>query len=546
MKKTVSILLFVFLVFSYINVLASDIVYDDIKNHWAEDVVEKWSGYGILNGYNGKFYPDNNITRGEFATVLNRILKFDISSEHTFDDLEEKFYKEHILCLVHQNIMYGYDNRIRPDDFITREEAGSMIFKALNLEKQDNFNIKFEDEDKISKWARESMITLVNEGYFKGNNNRLNPLLNITRAETVALIDRAFGEIILNSEKEEETENNVEEPVKEEASDVITEEIVDEIIDDAPFEFPYEENDEENKPVIETTIKEGVVQKSSRLVFEVVAKDINGILLDCIVKLDDVNIEPTWSDEAKASYTVEFFENGEHIIEVSATDSEGVSNTVSYSIMYEAAEYGEVIGKAVISVEAFCVGIGYIAVPTEIEIQEGVNCAYVLDKFLTSNNLSYTSAGSLDGGFYLSSIYDIKDFTPEFSEIITSSLEDSEYTLKKEGYTKNQLSEFDFTQGSGWMYSVNGNFPNMGLSDYYLQDGDVLRVQYTLAYGSDIGGVSGTGYTYAGDFFEMVNRDELTRLISEIGIENCSEYIDLITKPNLTADELNIILENLS
>lgn len=51
-----------------------------------------------------------------------------------------------------------------------------------------------------------------------------------------------------------------------------------------------------------------------------------------------------------------------------------------------------------------------------------------------------------------------------------------------------QLYEFDCGQGSGWMYSVNGAFPNVGCSSYTLQAGDVIRWVYTCNYGHDIGG----------------------------------------------------------
>lgn len=51
-----------------------------------------------------------------------------------------------------------------------------------------------------------------------------------------------------------------------------------------------------------------------------------------------------------------------------------------------------------------------------------------------------------------------------------------------------QLYEFDCGQGSGWMYSVNGAFPNEGCSSYTLQAGDTVRWLYTCDNGHDIGG----------------------------------------------------------
>ncbi len=50
------------------------------------------------------------------------------------------------------------------------------------------------------------------------------------------------------------------------------------------------------------------------------------------------------------------------------------------------------------------------------------------------------------------------------------------------------LYEFDCGELSGWMYKVNGWFPNYGCSRYQLKDGDVIEWIYTCDLGRDIGG----------------------------------------------------------
>ncbi len=50
------------------------------------------------------------------------------------------------------------------------------------------------------------------------------------------------------------------------------------------------------------------------------------------------------------------------------------------------------------------------------------------------------------------------------------------------------LYEFDCGAGSGWMYRVNGWFPNYGSSRYAVKDGDVIEWLYTCDLGRDIGG----------------------------------------------------------
>ncbi|NLW42941.1 MAG: DUF4430 domain-containing protein [Tissierellia bacterium] len=57
----------------------------------------------------------------------------------------------------------------------------------------------------------------------------------------------------------------------------------------------------------------------------------------------------------------------------------------------------------------------------------------------------------------------------------------------------NNLYEFDCGPLSGWMYKVNGWFPNYGASRYKLEDGDVINWVYTCDLGADVGDNSMTG-----------------------------------------------------
>lgn len=57
----------------------------------------------------------------------------------------------------------------------------------------------------------------------------------------------------------------------------------------------------------------------------------------------------------------------------------------------------------------------------------------------------------------------------------------------------NNLYEFDCGELSGWMYKVNGWFPNYGCSRYQLQQGDVIIWDYTCDLGRDVGGYYSVG-----------------------------------------------------
>ena len=54
------------------------------------------------------------------------------------------------------------------------------------------------------------------------------------------------------------------------------------------------------------------------------------------------------------------------------------------------------------------------------------------------------------------------------------------------------LYEFDCGEHSGWMYSVNGQFPNYGCSSCMVNDGDVIQWVYTCDLGNDVGNDNGT------------------------------------------------------
>ncbi|MGN0171584.1 MAG: DUF4430 domain-containing protein [Acutalibacteraceae bacterium] len=69
-------------------------------------------------------------------------------------------------------------------------------------------------------------------------------------------------------------------------------------------------------------------------------------------------------------------------------------------------------------------------------------------------------------------------------------MEYSEAPLYNSAYIKGiqNLYEFDVGPLSGWMYEVNGWFPNYGCSRYPLCDGDTVRLVYSCDYGQDVGG----------------------------------------------------------
>ncbi|MEG1501173.1 MAG: S-layer homology domain-containing protein, partial [Clostridiales bacterium] len=169
--------------------------YDDIGSYWGKDSIEKWSEKGIIEGTENHFRPGDKITRGEFAVILDRIMDYQLTSSVQFSDLGDKFYKDAILKCNKANVLQGSGDTVRPNDYITRQEAFVMICRAFYIEESNNSSADFADKSQISSWAMGSINALVNKGYIKGDKNKINPQGDLTRGEAVTLIDNIIEEL---------------------------------------------------------------------------------------------------------------------------------------------------------------------------------------------------------------------------------------------------------------------------------------------------------------------------------------------------------------
>ena len=194
MKKILSIIVVFATMAQMLPVFASASTYTDIENHWAKDPIEEWSGYGVINGYNNEFRPNDYITRGELAVILDRIMGYEQKSKNNFADLDEAFYTDAILKANRADIIKGDGYKVRPRNNVTREEASVMIARALHFDISRNKNTDFKDDETISSWAKSSVYVLQQKGIVKGTDeNNFLPKSNIKRAEVVTILNNAIS-----------------------------------------------------------------------------------------------------------------------------------------------------------------------------------------------------------------------------------------------------------------------------------------------------------------------------------------------------------------
>lgn len=178
---------------------AAEPIYRDTDGHWAAETIEGFSRLGLIEGYNGQFFPNKNITRGEMAVILDRLMDYQTAAKNSFSDLGEAFYTDAVLKANAAGVMLGSNGTVRPTDPITRQEAAVLLCRALGLEGGGSV-AQFSDRGQIASWAADAVGVMAAKKLLQGANGMFRPADAITRAETVAILDRALGKLVSEGE----------------------------------------------------------------------------------------------------------------------------------------------------------------------------------------------------------------------------------------------------------------------------------------------------------------------------------------------------------
>ena len=218
------------------------------------------------------------------------------------------------------------------------------------------------------------------------------------------------------------------------------------------------------------------------------------------VTLDGKTVEKSYGD-SQPTYEL-YFEPPQlgdeetHIIRVLAWDGNGNSTMKVYTVTYHQISEGDPAGSVDVVLDATTIGLGILDTGT-LDIVEGETAASVLLRFLQERGYEPDYQGSATMNFYLRRISrgDIAYRANVPEHLWELILRDGITT--NDNYDRDSIGEFDYTQGSGWMYSINGTlYEGTGMSGYKVRNGITIYVRFTLSYGKDIGGYDSTGGGY--------------------------------------------------
>ncbi len=146
--------------------------FNDVKNdRWSFESIEKLSRMNIINGYpDGSFKPADQITRAEFVKIVSEFIESNENIKQFPDVDSEHWAKEAIEKVYSKGLIKGYpDGNFKPQNNLTRAEAVSIINKLIKREcgpnKKPEYKGDFKEYTDLNEthWAHELILKASNE-----------------------------------------------------------------------------------------------------------------------------------------------------------------------------------------------------------------------------------------------------------------------------------------------------------------------------------------------------------------------------------------------
>ncbi len=180
--------------------VAKNVFADVPDNAWYAEPIGKAVQQGIVIGVSAtEFAPNTPVSRAMFVTLLSRVEQRKdgtaiLDGDTAFPDIAAReWYSAAVRWAADAKIVEGSDGRYRPNDRITREELATMLYRYASSRKlavsapTDALNA-FSDRDTVSTWALDAMRWACGRGIINGVDGKLQPGAPATRAQAVKML----------------------------------------------------------------------------------------------------------------------------------------------------------------------------------------------------------------------------------------------------------------------------------------------------------------------------------------------------------------------
>ncbi len=178
--------------------VGTDHFIDVKKTDWFYDAVKYVYEKGLMKGVSDTaFDPGATTARAMLVTILYRLEGSPaVSAAHAFSDVATaKYYADAVAWSVENNIVGGYGNgKFGPEDAITREQLATILyryaaFKGYDVSARADLS-GFADADSVSAYAKDAMRWANAKGFIQGSGTNLTPKSNALRSQMAAIIQR--------------------------------------------------------------------------------------------------------------------------------------------------------------------------------------------------------------------------------------------------------------------------------------------------------------------------------------------------------------------
>lgn len=168
--------------------------YKDTVNSWAKEDIKNATAKGYLNGFSiDTFSPSSNLTRGQMAAIICRVMDLDIvkSSSSQYGDVNSSNWAyDYINTVNSMGVMTGYNGKFRPDENITREEMAEVSYNILKNKSTDSKSLSFNDVAS-NRWSKKYIDFASSQGLLVGYpDGSFKPNNTLTREEASAYLTR--------------------------------------------------------------------------------------------------------------------------------------------------------------------------------------------------------------------------------------------------------------------------------------------------------------------------------------------------------------------
>ncbi len=254
-----------------------------------------------------------------------------------------------------------------------------------------------------------------------------------------------------------------------------------------------------NGITIECTIEQGATQPGTAYQFWVKAWDKNGYEIPRSQFYVVANGEQIYSSGAAGingtKYRMDLVA-GTNTVTITVSDNEDQEKTVHYSFIGDPTATEDPKGTVYLGIDARTVSLGYLCPPQWVSFYPSDNIATLVQRQLQAYGYSYTFGGNVNSGYYLARI-SRPGMTQGYQVLPEIQTIHQAQGTSLGPIDSNSLGQRDFYQYSGWMYAVNRGFPNVGMVEQEIADGDYIQIIFTTEYGKEYNGewnIPGVGF----------------------------------------------------